>query len=263
MRVKILAIAIVFCCAGKMQSQIINDHAEQPKDKSQLINVWLDTEGQGDTIELIRIMLINNSGRKASLSYRMVLQRKLTDIKTDTQQGTLDAAPGKVQMIAKIPLQFLPEDEYRLDVEIYDPWQRLVDQDSLVSGSLQKIKMPEKPKAPPLPEPEAEIGGLVIDLTRSKQGRDFFELFYQQWSGLSITADGNITIEELPARGLISRISVSINEQLVFQRFLTPRANIVEENARFAVEVVSQHFQNNESLNRQLQNEDQQGTGIY
>jgi len=258
-----MALVVVFCTSYEMQSQIINDQFGKPKDNSQRINVWLDAEGRGDTIELIRIMLANNTKREQILNYEMVLQQKETETTVDRKQGFIESKPGQVKMIAKVPANFSPNDKFRLDIEIYDQRLNVMDRDSLLRGKFKSGIAPKKVITVSAKDPETEIGGLVIDLTKSKQGRDFFELFYQGYSSLGKQASNNIIVEELPARGTISRIGVKVNETLIFQRFLTPRASIVEENANFAVQVIASFLQNNENLDKQLENEDVQGTGIF
>ena len=258
-----MAVAIVFCITYKMQSQIINDQFGKPKDNTQNINVWLDAEGRGDTIELIRIMLVNNTKRPQVLNYEMVLQQKETETKVDRKQGFVESKPGQVKMIAKIPAQFTSNDKFRIDIEIYDQRLNVLDRDSLQRGNFKNIIAAKKVITKSAKDPETEIGGLVIDLTKSKQGRDFFELFYQGYSSLGKQANNNITVEELPARGTVSRIGIKVNETLIFQRFLTPRASIVEENASLAVQVIAGHLQRDKNLEKQLENEDVQGTGIY
>ena len=130
---------------------------------------------------------------------------------------------------------------------------------------------------------------LVVDVTRTKIGRDFYEAFYQQWSNASVAAlpssgfvpdsvskagavsaalnasEYLITVEDLPlpGNGFTSSVSIIVDDQLLFQQFLPARRDVIEEFAGYAVAVVQGYFAELQSVQMQLNNEDQRGTGLY
>jgi curli production assembly/transport component CsgE len=115
-------------------------------------------------------------------------------------------------------------------------------------------------------EKEKEIGleitGLVMDETISKLGRDFYELFFTNWSP-GTNLDYILKIIEKPAPGTRTLVSVEINDNLVFQQFLQPKYDYIETLAEYAVNVSNEYLQNYNQLQKQLNNEDLQGEGIY
>ena len=62
---------------------------------------------------------------------------------------------------------------------------------------------------------------------------------------------------------MTTQIEVKINETTVFQSFLQPRADIVEQLAEYAVSQTQMYLANYEELMRQLEGEDRSGTGIF
>lgn len=80
------------------------------------------------------------------------------------------------------------------------------------------------------------ITGLILDETRTKAGRDFFELFSIQWTTIPLL-NYSITIEEQPDRGRGSFIKVSIDDTMVFFQRLNPRMQEIEELADRAIQV--------------------------
>lgn len=126
---------------------------------------------------------------------------------------------------------------------------------------------------------------LLLDNTRSKIGRDFYEAFFRHYAELPKTAaslfptdttlkitpnvelDINafvVTIDELPALGTgTSIISVSLNDQLVWQNYVQIRQEVLELYALNAAEVINQYVLNYQELQRSLENDDQKGTGIF
>ncbi len=127
---------------------------------------------------------------------------------------------------------------------------------------------------------------LLLDNTRSKIGRDFYEAFFRHYAelpkaapaliapadttlkvGPNLELDINafvVTIEELPAFGVgTSIISISLNEQLIWQNYIQARQDILEVYAFSAAEVVNDVLVNYQEVQRSLSSDDQSGSGIF
>jgi len=131
---------------------------------------------------------------------------------------------------------------------------------------------------------------LLLDNTRSKIGRDFYEACFRHYAELPkaaanpnplvlIPADTTqqitpkfeldinafiVTIDELPAFGIgTSIISVTLNDQLIWQNYVQIRQDILEAYAYNAAEVINQYVLNYQEVQRSLQSEDQSGSGIF
>ncbi len=110
---------------------------------------------------------------------------------------------------------------------------------------------------------DIEIDGLVFDETKTKRGRDFFDYFYSQWEAPENASNYSIYVIENPFRLTTTQIEIKINDITVFQSFLQPRADIIEQLADYAVSRTQLYLANYEDLMRQLEGEDRAGTGIY
>jgi len=129
---------------------------------------------------------------------------------------------------------------------------------------------------------------LLLDNTRSKIGRDFYEAFFRHYAelpkapgppGLPIATDTTrriepnldlgltafvVTIEELPAFGVgTTVIVVSLNDQVIWQNYVQARADILEAYAFDAAELINQYVINYQDVQNQLENADQRGSGIF
>lgn len=126
---------------------------------------------------------------------------------------------------------------------------------------------------------------LLLDNTRSKIGRDFYETFFRHYAelpkaigpnfptdttkkiGPNLELDLNafvVTIDELPALGVgTSIISVSLNDQLIWQNYVQIRQDILELYAYSAAETINQYLLNYQDVQRSLESEDQRGSGIF
>lgn len=131
----------------------------------------------------------------------------------------------------------------------------------------------QQPSAPPPPTkardrviaPQEDIGidGLIIDETRTKMAHDFYDLFYRKWIAPPGVADFIIYVRELPSRGRIARVALSVNDEVVLQRNLSPRFELLEEQVNLAIRVLTNHLRRKESVKQQLGQEDTSGSGIF
>jgi curli production assembly/transport component CsgE len=110
---------------------------------------------------------------------------------------------------------------------------------------------------------DLEIEGLVVDATATKVGGDFYDIFFSKWNPDSDLPSLSITISERPLPNRGSQVMVSIEDNVIFQRFVQPRYDALEENADLAVEIALSYLRNYESVQKQLQGDDLAGSGIY
>ena len=122
----------------------------------------------------------------------------------------------------------------------------------------QVIKQPVKSK-----DVEIEIDGLLVDDTKTKAGKDFYDLFYNEWEAPVDAKNFTITVSEKPFRLTSTLIVISINEDIVYQSILQPRQDLVEAQAEEGIETTQNYLANYEEITKQLNGDDMAGTGIY
>ena len=118
---------------------------------------------------------------------------------------------------------------------------------------------------------------LILDNTRTKVGKDFYDLFYkyltaepaqpgtpptdstqQHMMGLVV-----IMVEEIPAPGTASQVLISISDQPVWQQFVQARYDLLESDALYAVETVRDYLKSYQEMLLLLGSQDQKGSGVY
>ncbi|WP_346858111.1 CsgE family curli-type amyloid fiber assembly protein [uncultured Draconibacterium sp.] len=134
--------------------------------------------------------------------------------------------------------------------EVPDDLKKLIEE---ISATKEKVSS----------DADIEIDGLLFDETKTKSGRDFYDFFYTAWEAPQGARNYFIYISEKPYRLSTTMIEVKINETLVFQSFLQPRNDIVEQLAQQAVVRTQVYLANYEELVRQLDGDDRSGTGIF
>lgn len=110
---------------------------------------------------------------------------------------------------------------------------------------------------------ELEIDGLIVDDTKTKSGKDFYDMFYSLWIPPSSARNYSITISEKPYRLNYTLIEVSINENIVYQSVLQPRQDIVESQSNEAISYSQDYLQNYEEIMNMMNGEDLKGSGIF
>jgi Curli assembly protein CsgE. len=111
---------------------------------------------------------------------------------------------------------------------------------------------------------EEEIqGSLIIDQTKTRNGREFYDLFNQNLDLPDIKTSYRIVIEEKPSLAEITVITVIVNDIEVYSEYLQPKLDLIEQMVANATDLTSQFIINYKTILLDMSNEEQLGTGIY
>lgn len=110
---------------------------------------------------------------------------------------------------------------------------------------------------------EIEVSGLVIDETITKLGKDFYDLVYTKWESIAPPSNLSVFISEKPMPSLGSQISITVDDNLIFQQVIRPNEETLNELSDYAVSVLNDYFTNYEQIQKDLTGDDLKGTGIY
>ena len=91
-----------------------------------------------------------------------------------------------------------------------------------------------------------EIDGLVVDETLTKLGRDFYDVFFRIWQAPTGAINFTITIQEQPAPGTGTIVSVRVNDEIAFQARLQPQLDYIEAAAQQAAQFAYQRLEQGE-----------------
>lgn len=125
--------------------------------------------------------------------------------------------------------------------------------DNIIEQATQKVRA----------DASLEIDGLLIDETKTKSGRDFFDFFYRDWEAPEGAKNYSIFVVERPFRANQTLIEVLINETLVYQSYLQPRLDYIEEIADNSIAITQMYLARYEELIRELDGDDRRGSGIF
>lgn len=99
-------------------------------------------------------------------------------------------------------------------------------------------------------------GFIIVDETRTKSGRDFYECFQNLWDTPTNIHDYTITIQELPDRLMTTQINVLVNDNIAYRAIIQSRYEIIESQAEDAVSRCMAILTNYEEIFRDLNTPD-------
>lgn len=102
---------------------------------------------------------------------------------------------------------------------------------------------------------EKIVENLLIDKTKTKVGHDFYELFSIFWEESAEIKGSNIIIEEVTDPQFGSKISIVIQDFIVYQSLITPRFDDLEEKAKEAAEITKDFLLNWHKYQKYLEEE--------
>ena len=122
---------------------------------------------------------------------------------------------------------------------IYDEDDKLIAKDRVVfnEDEVQKTTIINKPKD------GIELLGIVADETKTKFGKDFYDFFYFYYTYNKINGDKVVKIDELRSFRRNTKITISVEEEVVFEFYSRPDNEFLEEMAKTAIRQVFKYFQ--------------------
>ncbi|REL39255.1 LysM peptidoglycan-binding domain-containing protein [Rhodohalobacter sp. SW132] len=87
-----------------------------------------------------------------------------------------------------------------------------------------------------------EIDGMIHDETRSKIGRDFYNVFYSNWQSPPDARNFTINVSEQPSPSMGTIIYVKVNDTETFRMRLQPRYDFIQQAGEYAVRQTYRHL---------------------
>ena len=238
------------------------------------LKAWIDFIEE-DSTAFVKGLFVNLTDKVETFDWEMTLEREsLAGKSNEAFNGSFIAEPSIPMMIADVDVDLKKREYFVIILNVFDKKKSLIGTDTLTSDLIDpSLKKPPPPTENPVLAKELkkpiknvdalEIDGLILDETRTKIGRDFYEFFFNKWIPPAGAKDFLITIKELPSRGIGARVSIVVNDNVVLSRFLQPRGDIVEEQALISIRAIRRHLEQAENLKQSIDSADVSGSGIY
>ena len=140
----------------------------------------------------------------------------------NSQSGKFSLEPNEQKELATLRLNIQEGEECKVYLFIRKD-EVLISKDSTLIYAAEKIE-----EEIIVDESDLEIHGLVIDDVKTKLGKDFYEYFYQYYltSGMKYPFIVNIT--EQPGFGISGKISVNVDDRVIFEFMTRPNDEYIQ-----------------------------------
>ena len=225
-----------------------------------MFKAWLEKSGTEAKTQL-EIWCENNDNLSHAISYTLMVKRQtLTGNLSTNRQGGQDLIqPNEKKRLSVTSVNREKGDAFAAVLNVYENGRQILS-DTLKNGDVPIKKAQARPS---FDEDQLSGGSLLIDNTRTRAGNDFYELFYKAWVAPPESDNMVIEIEELPFRGLTTLIKIKLNDITVFSQHIQPQRRYLEELAPVAAQIVQVRVNMILAMNKDLEDLDRKGSGIY
>ena len=185
----------------------------------------------------IKALVNNNTSTYQELNYLLISIKKGSsgNLSNNKQSGKFSINPGESKSLSEMAVNLEKGDALKSFLYIRDEeTQKLIAKDSLEINQdffKKTVSVLEKEEA-------FELSGLTIDDTKSKVGKDFYDLFYIQYNQIPDKSNSAITITELPARGTSGQINIQIDDKLIYSFMTNPSEDYLKEQLDFTLRYI-------------------------
>lgn len=213
----------------------------------------------------------NQSSRSITITYHFEVKYGTgTNTSNNHQQDQLVIQANADKQLSTVSVSAFSDGYCIAILKIYDANQKFLVADTLIKGTVPNIdtkKISTIIKQAGATEEDAkdsgiEFEGFILDDTRTKTGRDFYDLFYARWIAPK-GANYNLVIKELPPRGRLARISVELEGEVIYSRFMQPKIDVVEANVNLALRIAKSRMLRMVGRSESLDDDDLEGSGIF
>lgn len=193
--------------------------------------------------------VVTNEGKTfQDLNYLFVaIKRGSTgNLSNNKQSGKFSINSQETKVLSELSVNLENNDALKVYLYIRDEESnKLIKKDSLeLNRSIYKASAEKVEK-----QASYELNGLTIDETKTKVGRDFYDLFYIKYSQLPTKSNSSITITELPTRGTSSQINISMEDRIIYSFPTNPSDEYLAEQVDMAFAYIND-FNNQKKLIR-------------
>ncbi len=184
----------------------------------------------------------NQTTAYQELDYLFVAIKKGSsgNLSNNKQSGKFTLNPNETKKLSEININIQPKDALKVFLYIKDEQsQKLIAKDSLEINPKNFDKKLGKVDETDL----FELKGLTIDDTKTKIGKDFYDLFYLTYSQLPEKYSNSITISELPNSGRGSQISIVLEDRTLYSFISSPNEDYLSEQANYSMKIIADYNQ--------------------
>lgn len=183
-----------------------------------------------------------------SLSYELSVIKKGVNNSTNQQSNFFSLQASEVKSLASTSINHSDSTEIVILLIFKDDNQKIISTNRKLIKSNEKETIKEELSYQKKNE-GIRLTGFVTENTKTKPGKDFYDFFYQQYMLSELESERMISVNEIISFGRTTRLSVKVEDRVVYQFFARPKLDYLRENADKAINEVSRYLQYLENRN--------------
>lgn len=201
----------------------------QEKVKAKII-----TSNADNLIDIIGVALNEDVTYKEGLSYLLYSLKKGVEgsYSKNSQSGEFSLSPNEERKLSNLKINIQKGEECKVYLFIRKE-DELISKDSTIIYSAEISEQKNY-----IAESDIEIKGLVIEDVKTKLGKDFYDFFYQKYVTSGSQFNFIVNIIERPSIIRGSKISIEVDESIIFEFMTRPDEEYMEEAAIEALRYV-------------------------
>jgi hypothetical protein len=206
---------------GLLLVSVFKLHAQEKKDS--LIVAKIEVVQSENTLTF-KPTVQNNGMYHYELDYLLLIKKTdaAKNLNVNQQRGKFTLKPHQLESLSSTTINQSSEQKITAILFIRDEVaNKLITKDSVqfVTKELRPIKE----------NALTMMKGIVVDDSKTKMGKDFYDLFFSSYNQFPTKFDFIINISELPYRGLSSIIQVKVDLDTVYEFFTNPDEEYIKE----------------------------------
>lgn len=181
-----------------------------------------------------KLSVIKNEGRKGNQS-------------TNSQSGRETLESEQIKDLSKTQININKEDEIILLLLIYDEKGNIIGKDRVVLGEKKKNE-----NIQPKPNDGLELAGIISDETKTKNGKDFYDLFYTEYLKTNQKGNKIIVVSEELSIARNTKLIISVDNEIISEFLLKPDDEYLNYMASETSLAVFKYFKNLERQSQQI-----------
>jgi hypothetical protein len=219
---------------------------------NQAVKAEILMEDQGGFLNITG-MASNLTNADASIRYELAVIKKdtATNNSTKNNQTGRGVLKSKTQeILSKTRVNLNIPDILTIMLLVYD------EDDKLIGKDLKRIE----PNTFQLERKQVnnfdgvEIRGLVTRNLRTAPARKFYDYFYKEYKKYRINGSRVVSINEKFGQGRSTRIEILVGTETIFQFFLNPTNDFIEEMGNYCIRLVYQKFEKLKAIEAAINN---------
>ena len=237
-KIKFILFLIILFSSSFLFAQITNKE----------VKAKIEIEENADLVSITGLAENLTDGYK-SLSYKLsvIKMSKTNNRSNNVQSGRFTLEAEQIKVLSKTQINTNDSNQTIILLLIYDENEKLVGKDRFVIGEKKTGENYNQQ-----PKDGVEITGIVSDETKTKMGKDFYDVYYTEYSKLKLNSSKIVVIEEELSNSRTTRIRIKVDNDILNEFITKPDEEYLASMADDSAVKTFNYLKNLEKQNQSI-----------